>query len=55
MIRGFPSSSRTFRDVIPALAEVAFVIAPDMPGYGESETMKIPSFQAVAGASGLTR
>lgn len=50
LIHGFPSSSRTFRGVIPALAEIAFVIAPDMPGFGESDVLPDPSFGAVADA-----
>ena len=50
LIHGFPSSSRTFRDVIPSLAEVAFVVAPDMPGSGESDVLAEPSFQAAADA-----
>ena len=31
---GFPSSSHSFRNVMGPLAEVARVIAPDMPGFG---------------------
>lgn len=48
LIHGFPSSSRTFRDVIPALAELAYVVAPDMPGFGESDVAPVPSFGAAA-------
>jgi pimeloyl-ACP methyl ester carboxylesterase len=43
---GFPSSADTFRDVIPGLARVAHVIAPDLPGYGESDPLPAPSFAA---------
>lgn len=32
LIHGFSSSSQTFRGVIASLSEVAFVVAPDMPG-----------------------
>lgn len=34
LIHGFPSSSYSFRNVIAPLAEVAHVVAPDMPGFG---------------------
>ncbi|MCL1634944.1 alpha/beta hydrolase [Luteimonas sp. SX5] len=46
LMHGFASSADTFRDVIPALAEVAHVIAPDLPGYGASEPLEQPSFDA---------
>ncbi len=50
LLHGFPSSSRTFREVIPALASVAYVIAPDLPGYGQSDPLPAPSFDAFSGA-----
>ena len=50
LLHGFPSSSRTFRDVIPVLAEKAYVIAPDMPGYGESDVVPAPSVSALSDA-----
>lgn len=43
---GFPNSSEMFRAMMPALAEVAYVIAPDLPGFGESDVMPNPSFDA---------
>lgn len=46
LLHGFPSSSRTFREVIPGLARVAHVIAADLPGYGQSEPLRSPSFAA---------
>jgi pimeloyl-ACP methyl ester carboxylesterase len=33
-----------FHGVIPALSQASFVIAPDLPGFGESEPMAEPSF-----------
>src|SRR5690606_37154394 len=30
LLHGFPSSARTFRDVLPGLARAAYVIAPDL-------------------------
>jgi len=46
LLHGYASSSATFRDAIPTLARVAYVIAPDLPGYGESEPLRAPSFAA---------
>ncbi|MGK9233143.1 alpha/beta hydrolase [Inquilinus limosus] len=46
LLHGFPSSARTFRDVIPGLARAAYVIAPDLPGHGESDVPPTPSFAA---------
>lgn len=36
LLHGFPSSSHMFRNLIPELAQVAHVIAPDLPGFGFS-------------------
>ena len=47
---GFPSSSRTFRDVIPDLAGIAHVIAPDLPGFGASDPLPDTSFHGMAEA-----
>ncbi|WP_287095471.1 alpha/beta fold hydrolase [Mesorhizobium sp.] len=50
LLHGFPSSSRTFRDVIPGLARVAYVIAPDLPGHGQSDVPPTPSFAGISEA-----
>lgn len=50
LLHGFPSSALTFRDVIPALSEVAYVIAPDLPGFGESDVLPTATFSALADA-----
>ena len=50
LLHGYASSSRTFRDVIPALSRVACVVAPDLPGYGESDPLPAPSFAALSDA-----
>ncbi|WP_006241274.1 alpha/beta fold hydrolase [Mycolicibacterium tusciae] len=50
LLHGFPSSARTFRDVIPALADKVYVIAPDLPGYGQSDVVPCPSFSALSDA-----
>ena len=36
LLHGFPSSSHMFRDLIPELADRFHVIAPDLPGFGQS-------------------
>jgi pimeloyl-ACP methyl ester carboxylesterase len=37
LLHGFPSSSHMFRDLIPELADDFHLIAPDYPGFGNSE------------------
>jgi pimeloyl-ACP methyl ester carboxylesterase len=37
LLHGFPSSSHMFRDLIPELASAYYVVAPDLPGFGQSE------------------
>jgi pimeloyl-ACP methyl ester carboxylesterase len=44
LLHGFPSSSSSFRDVIPRLSQTAYVIAPDLPGFGQSEAPSAASF-----------
>lgn len=46
LLHGFPNSARSFRDVIPTLAREAHVIAPDLPGFGESDPLPSASFPA---------
>jgi pimeloyl-ACP methyl ester carboxylesterase len=47
LLHGFPSSANTFRHVIPALSKVSRVIAPDLPGFGASEPLTRPTFEAL--------
>ena len=37
LLHGFPSASHMFRDLIPLLADRFHVIAPDFPGFGQSD------------------
>jgi pimeloyl-ACP methyl ester carboxylesterase len=37
LLHGFPSSGHMFRDLIPMLADRYRVIAPDLPGFGQSD------------------
>jgi len=38
LLHGFPTSSHMFRNLIPALADSYHVVAPDLPGFGFSDT-----------------
>lgn len=38
LFHGFPSSSHMFRDLMPLLEDRFHVIAPDYPGFGQSES-----------------
>jgi pimeloyl-ACP methyl ester carboxylesterase len=37
LLHGFPSSSHMFRNLIPSLAEQYHIVAPDFPGFGQSD------------------
>jgi len=50
LLHGTPNSSRMFREVAPALAEGSYVIAPDLPGHGESDALPEVSFAAIGQA-----
>lgn len=38
LLHGFPTSSHMFRDLVPALADRFHVVAPDLPGFGFSDS-----------------
>jgi len=44
LLHGFPTSSHMFRDLIPLLADRYRVIAPDLPGYGQTRAPKRGDF-----------
>lgn len=38
LLHGFPTSSHMFRDLIPLLADQFHIVAPDLPGFGLSDS-----------------
>ena len=44
LLHGHPSSSHTFGEVMPTLADVAHVIAPDLPGFGLSSSPTVGEY-----------
>jgi pimeloyl-ACP methyl ester carboxylesterase len=38
LLHGFPTSSHMFRDLIPLLSDRYHIVAPDLPGFGFSDT-----------------
>ena len=48
LLHGFPSSSHMFRDLIPQLADRFHIVAPDLPGFGQSSAPRRNSFESIA-------
>ena len=44
LLHGFPTSSHMFRNLIPALADEYYLVAPDMIGYGKSSMPLVDEF-----------
>jgi pimeloyl-ACP methyl ester carboxylesterase len=44
LLHGFPSASHMFRDLMPLLADRFRLIAPDLPGFGQSDMPARTSF-----------
>ena len=44
LLHGFPSASHMFRDLIPKLADRFHLVAPDLPGFGQSDMPGRDSF-----------
>ena len=44
LLHGFPTSSYMFRDLVPALADRYYVIAPDHLGFGLSDAPPVEQF-----------
>lgn len=48
LLHGFPTSSHMFRNLIPLLADRFHIVAPDLPGFGQSGDPKANSFDSIA-------
>ena len=48
LLHGFPTSGHMFRDLIPLLADRYHIIAPDLPGFGQSDDPAVNSFDSIA-------
>ena len=44
LLHGFPTASHMFRDLIPLLADKYRIIAPDLPGFGQSDMPRRDAF-----------
>ena len=44
LLHGFPSASHMFRDLMPLLADRFRLVAPDLPGFGQSDMPSRPTF-----------
>jgi pimeloyl-ACP methyl ester carboxylesterase len=44
LLHGFPTSSRMFRNLMPALADRFHLVAPDYPGFGYSSMPSVDEF-----------
>jgi pimeloyl-ACP methyl ester carboxylesterase len=46
LLHGLPNSARMFREIVPELSQIAYVVAADLPGFGESDVLPASSFSA---------
>lgn len=44
LLHGFPSSSRSFREILPVLGADSYAIAPDLPGFGFTDSPSVDEF-----------
>jgi pimeloyl-ACP methyl ester carboxylesterase len=58
LLHGAPTSSHTFRNLMPLLADAAHLVAPDMPGFGFSDAPPLDryeySFENIASGAATT-
>jgi pimeloyl-ACP methyl ester carboxylesterase len=46
LLHGFPNAARMFEELMSEVSEVAYLIAPDLPGSGESDPLPSATFPA---------
>ncbi|MBR1830400.1 MAG: alpha/beta fold hydrolase [Atopobiaceae bacterium] len=44
LLHGFPSASHMYRDLMPSLQDTFHCVAPDYPGFGQSESPSRETF-----------
>ena len=49
LFHGFPSASHMFRDLMPMLEDDFYMIAPDYPGFGQSDAPDRAAFSYTFG------
>ena len=45
LLQGFPTAGHMFRDLIPLLADDFHLVAPDLPGFGQSDMPQRDAFK----------
>ena len=45
LLHGFPSAGHMFRDLIPLLEDRLHLVAPDLPGFGQSDMPSRDNFE----------
>ena len=53
LLHGFPSSSHMFRNLIPLLSDRFHIVAPDLPGFGFSQSPPRSQFKSTFDCSAL--
>src|SRR3954468_15870197 len=51
LLHGWPGSRTDYRSVLPLLADVADLVAPDLRGFGEADTHLVAPDQGYSGAA----